>query len=106
MDVPDASVDRVVALECAFHFSTREEFFREAFRVLRRGGAIATADLLARPGRHALGARLFAAGAQAFFQVPRENQVPLTRPDHWFSAAVPASPRGRARRGELLTSVD
>ncbi|EME57631.1 SAM-dependent methyltransferase [Amycolatopsis decaplanina] len=40
--------DRVVALESAFHFDTREDFFARALESLRPGGTIATADILKR----------------------------------------------------------
>lgn len=50
-DIPLASgsVDTVLALECAFHFRTRERFFAEALRVLRPGGRLVTADIIPLP---------------------------------------------------------
>ena len=51
MDFPDASFEKVLALECAFHFDTRDQFMREALRVLKPGGSIALTDMLPIPGK-------------------------------------------------------
>jgi ubiquinone/menaquinone biosynthesis C-methylase UbiE len=46
MPIENESIDLVVSVESAFHYRTREDFFKEAFRVLRRGGRLVTADIL------------------------------------------------------------
>ncbi|MGB0220821.1 MAG: SAM-dependent methyltransferase [Sinimarinibacterium flocculans] len=50
LDFADASFDKLLAVECAFHFDTRRDFLREAGRVLRPGGTLVLTDLIPKVG--------------------------------------------------------
>jgi len=46
LDFDSESFTKVMAIECAFHFNTRNDFFHEAFRLLKAGGILVMTDIV------------------------------------------------------------
>lgn len=64
LEFEDNSFDNILCVEAAFHFTTREAFLKEAFRVLKPGGQIVLSDLSC------------SKGARKISFIPETNHIP------------------------------
>jgi microcystin synthetase protein McyJ len=71
----DESFTHVLSIEAPEHFDTRDDFLREAYRVLAPGGVIALADYtLKRPPRNAV-EKFVVEAARRLWKVPSANVI-------------------------------
>lgn len=81
--------DVIIALDCAYHFNTREQFLRDAAALLPTGGHLGVSDLvLGRAPRSTL-ERLALRVMTRLARIPRANQVTLaTYQQQWRQAGL------------------
>lgn len=72
MPFENDSIDRMISIEAAFHFDTRDVFLKEVLRVLKPGGILSLADLIICKPRNGL-QRLFVKSIMKTLYVPAQN---------------------------------
>jgi len=68
---------KVICVDAAFQFDSREAFFRQAHRVLRAGGVLALADVVAGRARLSRVEQRVARWCQSYWYVPASNRYGL-----------------------------
>lgn len=72
MPFDDASIDKMICIEAAFHFDCREIFLKEAMRVLKPGGILSMADLIICKPRSLI-QKIFVKSIMKTLYVPAKN---------------------------------
>ena len=90
LPLPDAAFDRLLAVECAFHFASRRAFLAEAARVLRPEGRLVLTDLVATPAGRAAAAGLPDGLARALAEDLAPFQDPWCAEGSWLELAPAA----------------
>jgi microcystin synthetase protein McyJ len=72
-ELPAEHFERVVCLDAAYHFHTRESFFREARRVLVPGGRLALTDVALEQQPQGMAGRLLVETLASACAIPRAN---------------------------------
>ena len=70
---PDSTFTHILSIEGPEHFNTREDFFKEAHRVLKPGGVMALADYNLHRKARTLGEHIIVEAARLLWHVPRAN---------------------------------
>lgn len=71
LNFADDSFDKIIALDCAYHFNTRAEFLKKAFRLLKKGGLLVTSEVLPSSGTNYKG--LLKRLNRKIMHIPNEN---------------------------------
>lgn len=73
LDFPENMFTNVIGVESPEHFNTRDDFLREAHRVLKPGGTLGLADFCFRRWPRTMWERFIVEAARRLWHVPRAN---------------------------------
>ena len=73
------SFDRVVNLESGFHYNPRQEFLKESYRVLKKGGKLVVADILYNEDNIDIFNVLNRNAFGKVFDIPECNKISITK---------------------------